>query len=181
MENQTLKKDFRSYLKENNLSENTANSYSSSIEIVCKNENFNLEELVKVIDTEMIDNYDKNGSKEALGNIGHRSVINALKWFYKFALTKRHKWTYGENFICCALYIQTYIVNKEHRRLSELVKQIHHYFLPNIVENSIRAKFNNIKQICLWKGISDTADFGSFSDVSAQNKKAFDEAFRILI
>lgn len=180
MANRTLKNDFRTYLRENNLLENTANSYSSSIEIVCKNENFDLEELVKVIDTEMIDKYDKNGAEETLGNIGHRSVINALKWFYKFALTKRHKWTYGEDFICCVFYIQTYIVNKKPLQLSKLVKQTIP-FLPKIGDNSIRAKYNNIKQICLWKGISDTAVFAPFTDVSAQNSTAFDEAYRILI
>lgn len=61
----------------------TIYDYAGRIEKVCKNEKMSLEKLSENIDRFCIE-YDYNGSKEHLGAISHRAVINALKAFRDF-------------------------------------------------------------------------------------------------
>lgn len=179
MTSQILKQEFKDFLARNNFSNSSANAYASGIETVCKNENYYWDELIEIIDAKMIAEYDKNGRKEAIGNIGHRTVFNALKQFNLFALTKRHHWTLAENFICCVFYIQNYIIKRKTIHIDDLVK-LASVFLPDISPLSIKEKFRNIKQIVLDKGLSDTCSYSKRENASKDNRIAFDDAYNLL-
>ena len=82
--------NFKNYLREKGYAEftlsgnrSTVYDYAGRIEKVCKIERMSLEKLSDNIDR-LCKEYDYNGSKENLGMISHRAVINALRAYRDF-------------------------------------------------------------------------------------------------
>ena len=162
---------------------NTVKQYVRAIDKICKEENdtwFGLGNRIASI----VPLYDVGGAKEAKGKTGHNTWICALKHFQAFC-AQNHLWTYGEDFICCVLYIQTYIVNGQNTSLTEITN-LAKSLLQGIgaepkLTNTIRNKFSNIRQISIDKQLNDSCPFAPYANASAQNRKAFDQAYDILV
>lgn len=63
----------------------------------------------------------------------------------------QHTWTYGEDFLCSALYIQNYIINRNAMPLCDFVRNIEWLF-PQIgadmhLTNTLRNKITNIRKL----------------------------------
>ena len=85
-----MKKEFQDYLvaqgyrlKTPSGNPSTVYDYQKRIDKVCEWEGYTWETLANNIDRIVVI-YDVGGSKENLGNLSHRAVINALKQFKKF-------------------------------------------------------------------------------------------------
>ena len=162
---------------------NTVKQYVRAIDKICKEENDTWTGLGNRI-ASIVPLYDVGGAKEAKGKTGHNTWICALKHFQAFC-AKYHHWTYGEDFICCVLYIQTYIVNGQNTSLTEITN-LAKPLLQGIgaepkLTNTIQYKFHNIRQISIDKQLNDSCPFELSENASAQNRKAFDQAYDILV
>ena len=97
---------------------------------------------------------------------------------------QNHTWTFEENFICCILYIQTYIIKKKNTSVSDLIK-IAIPLLPGFSDkdptNTLRQKFQNIKAIAASTNLTDTFPSDERPNASTDNKIAFEKAYDILI
>lgn len=164
---------------------NTVEQYVRAIDRVCKEENDTWIGLGNRI-ASIVPLYDVGGAKEAKGKTGHNTWICALKQFQAFcAQNKNHQWTYVEDFICCMLYIQTYIVKTKKTSLTDITN-LAKPLLQGIgaepkLTNTIRNKFSNIRQISIDKQLNDSCPFAPYANASAQNREAFDNAYFILI
>ena len=92
----------------------------------------------------------------------------------------RHEWTYGEDFICCVIFIQTYIVNNRFLSLKCLAKESMP-FLPKIPECSIKNKFRNILFIANERKITHSCTDSILKHKSDGNNSAFVDAYNCLI
>ncbi len=84
-ESYLIKKGYRKVTPSGNKS--TVQDYCSRIDWVCKNEGYTWTTLAQNIGA-IVSQYDIGGKKEDLGNKSHRAVINALKQFQEFCLSK---------------------------------------------------------------------------------------------
>lgn len=77
---------FRCWLRKNSprtYAQTTIDAYTRSVDDICRIENCSWTTLGNDIN-HIVKIYDKGGEKEAKGNEGHRTVINALKRFHEF-------------------------------------------------------------------------------------------------
>lgn len=184
--NNKLAAQFEQYLTNSNkgYKTNTVEQYVRAIDRICKEENDTWIGLGNRI-ASIVPLYDVGGAKEAKGKTGHNTWICALKHFQAFC-AKNHHWTYGEDFICCVLYIQTYLVNRQNTSLTEIMNMakplLQGIGVGSKLTNTIRNKFGNIRQISIDKQLnSDTCPFAPYTNASDQNRDAFDKAYAILI
>ncbi len=82
--------DFQQWLKSHGYKEytpsgnpSTVYDYRKRIKSVCEEEGISIIELIKRIDTIVLD-YDSNDRKEEAGKKSHSSVINALRRFQEY-------------------------------------------------------------------------------------------------
>ena len=175
----TLREKFKNYLVSSKLSKNTANVYACGVQQVCAIEGLSWEDLKKNIDT-ILPLYEKGGPKEVMGKGLNGAVICGLRKYYDFISPIRHKWTFAEDFICCVLYIKTYIIDKKKLHVDDLVEEAMP-FLKSIPPLSVKEKFRNIKELTLVRGISDTFLYSNRENASKQNIEAFDKAYSLMI
>lgn len=102
-----------------------------------------------------------------------RHAIN----FIILNMNERIKWTYGENLLCCEVYIKNYVINNTGLSLNEAVKEVLKA-APRFKggkEGSVRQKLQNIKQLCEKYKINDNLNAGAQVHYSKDNVKAFEE------
>lgn len=75
-------KKYKEYTPSGNPS--TAYSYYNAIDKVCDNERLSWNQLSAKID-EILPKYDQGGIYEDIGNLSHKTVINALRQFAEFS------------------------------------------------------------------------------------------------
>ncbi len=171
-------------------SEGVIGRYMWAIERVCEQEKCTWDELSKNINA-ILPLYDTGGTKQSYGELYDFTILHALKAFRNFLAKgntrvpiKKHNWTFEENFICCVLYIQTYIIKKKNTSVSELIKTAIP-LLPGFSDkdptNTLRQKFQNIKAIAASKNLTDTFPSDERPNASTDNKIAFEKAYDILI
>lgn len=86
-----------------------------------------------------------------------------------------HKWTFEENEICCREFLKTYVMNQSKMGIEAFLNILAPQ-VPEISRNSLRAKIQNIRQLCIEAGISDTAAIKPLTSYSSTNKSAFYKA-----
>ena len=83
----------------------------------------------------------------------------------------RHNWTYHDNEVCCRKFMEYYIINHRDLRLSDFVRLLKAE-LPDISENSLKWKVQNIKYLSTEAGMKDSLKCGTAEHCSPDNIKA---------
>ena len=91
-----------------------------------------------------------------------------------------HRWTYHEDELCCREYFKTYVAEKRSLPLRDFVCHLA-LKLPNIPENSLRMKVQNIKQLSIEAGIEDSLQSKPLSNCSLQNRRAFSATYDLFV
>lgn len=86
-------------------------------------------------------------------------------------MVEKHKWTLQEDLECCETCIQQFVVNKTNLSMNELINDLSRK-LPDISENSLRMKVQNIKQLLEEHGINNTLNTKPLGNYSKQNERA---------
>lgn len=84
----------------------------------------------------------------------------------------RYSWTYQDNEVCCRKFIEYYIIHQSDLRLSDFVRLLK-LDLPDISENSLKWKVQNIKYLSAEAGMKDSLKCGTAAHCSPDNIKAF--------
>lgn len=102
-----------------------------------------------------------------------RHAIN----FIILNMNERIKWTYGENLLCCEVYIKNYVINNTVLSLKEAINEVLKA-APRFKggkEGSVRIKLQNIKQLCIEHKVDDSFTYKAQAHYSKDNIKAFEE------
>lgn len=92
-------------------------------------------------------------------------------------MNERIKWTYGENLLCCEVYIKNYVINNTVLSLKEAINEVLKA-APRFKggkEGSVRQKLQNIKQLCIEHKVDDSFTYKAQAHYSKDNIKAFEE------
>lgn len=88
-----------------------------------------------------------------------------------------HRWTAGEEMLCCRMFFQEYVVEQRSTDLQQFAEQLHQ-ILPAISVGSLKMKAQNNKHLCITHGIKDSLKAQPLSGYSQQNLYIFRQVKR---
>ena len=86
--------------------------------------------------------------------------------------TEKHRWTVEEDIFCCRSFFDRYVIQKSAMNLQQFAEQLHSA-MPGISVGSLRMKTQNIQQLCIEYGITNSLAAHPLAQYSQQNRQAF--------